>query len=75
MSQIRVAVPLVPLFILPEWGGAWSGKWSLNTSSETVCSMGGPWNTEADCVSAVLSTGKWELVPGMASPHFVPANS
>lgn len=68
---IAQSVPLVTLFIPPDTtGAAWAGKWHLNISSDAVRAMGGPWNTEAEAVAAVLKTGRWIQRPNTKTPHF-----
>ncbi len=72
MRLVSSALPLVPLFVSLECRAAWSGKWCLNTSSETVKQLGGPWDTEGEAVAAVLATGRYRLREGTKTPHLDP---
>lgn len=70
MLAIAQSVPLVTLQVPKDLGVAWAGKWHLNISSDAVKAMGGPWNTEAEAVAAVLKTGRWVQRPNTKTPHF-----
>ena len=70
LSFFQRPLPLVPLLCTAS-GAEWKGKWHLNTSTDSVRALGGPWNTQQEAVDAVLATGQWRLRPGMAAdnPH------
>lgn len=68
MRLLSGRIPLVPLQVTAR-GAAWFGKWTLNTDTETVKAMGGPWQTEQDAVAAVLATGQYQLRTGTKTPH------
>lgn len=65
------AVPLVTLFIPVDRNCEWAGQWTINTDTETAKAIGAPFATEAEAVSAILQTGRWEPIAGQPS-HFQP---
>lgn len=67
--KFPTAFPIVPLFVPLERQAQWSGKWALNASAESIKALGGPWETAAEAVEAVLATGNYRLREGTATPH------
>lgn len=60
----------LPLVTLQAGSGCtWTGKWFFNCSTDSIKALGGPWDTEAEAVAALLATGQYRLRPGTATPH------
>lgn len=69
MTMLQKPLPLVTLKVTCT-GATWFGKWCLNTSTESVIALGGPWDTEEEACAAVMATGRYTRRAGTQSPHF-----